>query len=79
MASRTIFGYSRKFGAGLVGVGVALSALLAGCASEQLVPLGPTDNGEAKRSEAGVQVRAEVERPREYVPSSLTPRLPSAP
>ena len=68
MAKRTMVGRGLRLSAG-----VALAALLAGCASEQLVPLGPTDNGEAKQTEGGVQVRAQVERPEDYIPPSLTP------
>jgi hypothetical protein len=73
MAKRTMVGQSRRLSVGLVGAGVALIGFLAGCASEQLVPLGPTDNGEAKQTEGGVQVRARVARHEDYMPKSLTP------
>jgi hypothetical protein len=73
MASRTMVGQSRKLNAGLFGAGVALAALLAGCASEQLVPLGASDNGEAKQTEGGVVVRAKVRPPHYYLPNSVTP------
>lgn len=48
------------------------SAVLVACTAE-LVPLAPTADGNARAERSGIEVQAEVELAREYIPRSLTP------
>lgn len=52
---------------------VFASGLLLSACTAELVPLTPTPDGNARAERSGIEVQAEVESAREYIPRSLTP------